>query len=251
MREKEREFDNALRRKENQILFKNIDEKYILDVDYINEDLNKNSKELLQLGAEEIKPKTTFEIEDYNSSDKIININNENEKKPNINIGENNKINFLGGEVKMEEEKKQDIKNNSNDNKNVNNEINNKNNQNIVENEEIKIEDMTLEQLESGLPKQVKNEIILQIQNNFIPNNKEDLFKYKIDWNFIAKYELKRKKFKVYIEEKLLEFFDDVDAFTKFVLEKLGVLAPIELQKKVEYVLEENSEVSLIYNLIK
>ena len=48
-----------------------------------------------------------------------------------------------------------------------------------------------------------------------------------------------------------MEFFDDVDAFTKFVLEKLGVLAPIELQKKVEYVLEENSEVSLIYNLIK
>ena len=81
--------------------------------------------------------------------------------------------------------------------------------------------------------------------NNMISDKDYELFKYKIDWDLITKYELKRKRIKIFIQKKLLEYFDEVDSFTKFILEKLGVLSPYELQEKVKYVLEENTEVSI------
>ena len=73
----------------------------------------------------------------------------------------------------------------------------------------------------------------------------EELFKYNIDWGLITKYELKRKKIKKFIEKKLLDYFDEVDSFTKFILEKLGVLSPDELKEKLKYVLEENTDVTI------
>ena len=114
----------------------------------------------------------------------------------------------------------------------------------IEEIDEIKIENMNLEKLLDGVPDVIYFDIQKDIKNNLIPSNEEELFKYKIDWEFIAKYEIKRKKIKKWIEKKLLDYFDEVDSFTKFILEKLGVLTPAELQEKLKYVLEENTEVS-------
>ena len=63
-------------------------------------------------------------------------------------------------------------------------------------------------------------------------------------------FDLKRKKIKKFIEENLIKYFDDVDSFTKFILEKLGFLSPYDLQNKLKYVLEENTEVSIYLHLI-
>jgi hypothetical protein len=114
------------------------------------------------------------------------------------------------------------------------------------EKNEIKIENMNLEQLMAGIPGLEYIDIHKAI-NSMIPDKVDDLFKYKIDWDLIAKYELKRKRIKVFIQKKLLDYFDEVDSFTKFILEKLGALTPYELQEKVKYVLEENTEVSIYY----
>ena len=111
------------------------------------------------------------------------------------------------------------------------------------EKEEIHVDKMTLEQLISGIS-QNDIEQIKRIVKESIPKNLDELFKHKINWEIIAKYELKRKKIKKYIEECLLKYFDEVDSFTKFILEKLGVLSPYELQNKLKYVLDENTEVS-------
>ena len=110
---------------------------------------------------------------------------------------------------------------------------------------EIKIENMNIEQLISGIPDLVYRDVQKNIKS-IIPEKEDELYKYKIDWDLISKYELKRKRIKKFIQKKLLDYFDEVDSFTKFILEKLGVLSPYELQEKVKYVLEENTEVSLL-----
>ena len=103
---------------------------------------------------------------------------------------------------------------------------------------------MNLEQLLLGIPDLVLKEIEKDSKKN-IPTETEELFKYKIDWDLISKYELKRKRIKKFIEKKLLDYFDEVDSFTKFILEKLGILSPDELKEKLKYVLEESTEVSI------
>ena len=264
IREKEREYDNALRDKENQMLFKNIENKdtYLLGNDNLDTLLNKNMNEMLAITSEEKKPQTTFEIEDYNSnSNSNTNLN----EKTDINTTKDNK---LKEEIKInaipkEKKEKDNIKDNSKDNKKENIKDNNikentkeslKKEDNKVEKDEymeeekneIKIENMTLEQLMSGIPDLEYKEIHKAI-NDMIPNKDDELFKYKIDWDLITKYELKRKRIKIFIQKKLLEYFDEVDSFTKFILEKLGALSPYELQEKVKYVLEENTEVSIYF----
>ena len=283
IREKEREYDNALRDKENQMLFKNIDNKdtYLLLNDNLDTLINKNMKEILAIAPEEKKPQTTFEIQDYNSNsnpnlnEAINNTNTTKEQNPKEEI----KINAIPKERKEKENIKDKDKDNNTDNnrdrdiikdnikdKNIkennikkNEEENKKENkikeENKVENDEynmeeekneIKIENMNLEQLMAGIPGLEYIDIHKAI-NSMIPDKVDDLFKYKIDWDLIAKYELKRKRIKVFIQKKLLDYFDEVDSFTKFILEKLGVLTPYELQEKVKYVLEENTEVSIYY----
>ena len=103
---------------------------------------------------------------------------------------------------------------------------------------------MNLEKLLSGIPDLLYKDLQKNIKN-IIPTNKEELFNYKIDWDLIIKYELKRKRIKKFIEKKLLDYFDDVDSFTKFILEKLGVLTSSELQETLKIVLEEKTEVSI------
>ena len=259
MREKEREYDNALREKENQMLFKNIENKdnkdhYLLDTDNFDSLINKNMGEILAIAPEEKKPQTTFEIEDYNSNS-IINENNTNINKEEI------KINVVPKEKKekeKEKEKEKTEKENIKDNKIEKKEENNKKDKEVYsdmekeeESNEIIIENMSYEQLTSGIP----DSVYKQIQNNInkiIPGKEEELFKYKIDWDLITKYELKRKRIKIFLHNKLLDYFDDVDTFTKFILEKLGNLSPLELQEKIKYVLEENTEVSTyFYNIQK
>ena len=110
--------------------------------------------------------------------------------------------------------------------------------------EEINIDKMNLEQLLSGIPNNIFEEIKKNVNDN-IPKDIDELFKHRINWEIITKYELKRIKIKKHIEEGLLKYFDQVDAFSKFILEKLGVLSPYELQNKLKYVLEENAEVSI------
>ena len=102
---------------------------------------------------------------------------------------------------------------------------------------------MTLEELIGGVP----NSVLEQIKKNVKPKGIDKLYKYKINWEIITKYEIKRKKIKQFLEKCLIKYFDQVDSFTKFILEKLGVLSPIDLQNKLQYVLDVNTEVS-IYN---
>ena len=108
---------------------------------------------------------------------------------------------------------------------------------------------MTIDQLLAGIPHNELEQIKKRIKEN-IPKDLTELYKYKINWEIINKYELKRKKIKKPIEECLLKYFDEADSFTKFILEKLGVLTPNELQNKLKYVLEENTEVSIYLHLI-
>ena len=238
LREKERQYDNSLREKENQMLFKNIENK---DNYMIGSDLNTllDNNELLAIGAEEKKPQTTFEIEDYNSNN---NIENRTEKKS----SELNKDNKSKKEEKEIKKNKKETKEQEN-----HKEEKEKNKEDIKENileedNEINIEEMNLEQLLSRIPNLVLKDIERKTKI-IVPSESDELFKYKIDWDLISKYELKRKKIKKFVEKKLLDYFDEVDSFTKFILEKLGVLSPTELKEKLKLVLEENTDVS-IYN---
>ena len=249
LREKEREYDNALREKENQMLFRNIGHKdHLLGIEDLNSLIDKNMDKLLAIEPEVKKPTTTFEIEDYNSNSN----QNENNKtntdkldknnKPKEEKEINNKPKEEKKEIKIDDMK--DIK--DIEGKKEDKEFKEKVEEKIEESYEINIEKMNLDQLLSGVPDLIFKDIQKNTKNS-IPNKDDEIFKYNIDWELIAKYELKRKKIKKFIEKKLLDYFDEVDAFTKFILEKLGVLSPGELKEKLKYVLEENTDVSIYY----
>jgi len=252
IREKEREYDNALREKENQMLFKNIGSKdnYLLETENLDNLLDTNK--ILAIASEEKKPTTTFEIEDYNSNSNPIDTTQNigiKDKDKEIKESKKDDNHHIQKEEKEEINTKNDKKVEISNNKNKENNQKDNNKEDIKEKmdeeiDEIKIENMNLEKLLNGVPDVVYFDIQNDIKNNLIPSKEEELFKYKIDWDFIAKYEIKRKKIKKWVEKKLLDYFDEVDSFTKFILEKLGVLTPAELQEKLKYVLEEHTEVS-------
>ena len=237
MREKEKEYDNALREKENKMLFKD-NYMQLTDDNKLNNLLE--NKEILAIAPEEKKPQTTIQIEDYvpnsitKENDNILEEKNNNKDYNNIKIKEENKKNNLN-------EKNNNIDNIDNlMDIDIKDKIKEENN----EYEEINIDKMNLEQLLSGIPNDIFEEIKKNVNDN-IPKDIDELFKHRINWEIITKYELKRIKIKKHIEEGLLKYFDQVDAFSKFILEKLGVLSPYELQNKLKYVLEENAEVSI------
>jgi hypothetical protein len=237
MREKEKEYDNALREKENKMLFKD-NYMQLTDDNKLNNLLE--NKEILAIAPEEKKPQTTIQIEDYvpnsitKENDNILEEKNNNKDYNDIKIKEENKKNNLN-------EKNNNIDNIDNlMDIDIKDKIKEENN----EYEEINIDKMNLEQLLSGIPNNIFEEIKKNVNDN-IPKNIDELFKHRINWEIITKYELKRIKIKKHIEEGLLKYFDQVDAFSKFILEKLGVLSPYELQNKLKYVLEENAEVSI------
>ena len=228
MREKEKEYDNALREKENKMLFK---DNYIqLNENKLNNLLE--NKEILALAPEEKKPQTTFQIEDYVP---IVSKENEiledtyNKKEKDSFVKNKNKE--TDNDINMDIINEKEEKETNNDKK------------------EIDIDKMTIDQLLAGIPHNELEQIKKRIKEN-IPKDLTELYKYKINWEIINKYELKRKKIKKPIEECLLKYFDEADSFTKFILEKLGVLTPNELQNKLKYVLEENTEVSIYLYLI-
>ena len=262
LREKEREYDNALRDKENQMLFKNISQKesYLLEPENLDNLLENNT--LLAIASEEKKPTTTFEIEDYNAySNQNENNNNNNntisiDKEKNELYNENKSIikekevveikdSKTNENVNIKNKEKEDKEKENKENEEKENNKEDMNEEVEEEVKEIKIDDMNLDQLISGVPDTIYIEIQKNIKNNLIPKNDEEIFNYKIDWELISKYELKRKRIKKWIEKKLLDYFDEVDSFTKFILEKLGVLTPNELNEKLKYVLEEHTEVSI------
>ena len=237
MREKEKEYDNALREKENKMLFKD-NYMQLTDDNKLNNLLE--NKEILAIAPEEKKPQTTIQIEDYvpnsitKENDNILEEKNNNKDYNDVKIKEENKKNNLI-------EKNNNIDNIDNlMDIDIKDKIKEENN----EYEEINIDKMNLEQLLSGIPNDIFEEIKKNVNDN-IPKDIDELFKHRINWEIITKYELKRIKIKKHIEEGLLKYFDQVDAFSKFILEKLGVLSPYELQNKLKYVLEENAEVSI------
>ena len=231
MREKEKEYDNNLREKENKMLFK--DNYKQLNENKLNNLLE--NKEILALAPEETKPQTTLQIEDYNPNT-ILQTNTLEEKIDNSADNNNkSKEEIIQDKIKEKENNKDINKLKDENEKEINN-----------EKEKIDVDKMTLEQLFSGIPQADLEQIKKTVKEN-IPQKLDELFKYKINWEIISKYELKRKKIKKYIEECLLKYFDEVDSFTKFILEKLGVISPLELQNKLKYVLEENTEVSIYF----
>ena len=236
MREKEKEYDNALRDKENKMLFK--DNYMQLNENKLNNLLE--NTEILAIAPEEKKPQTTLQIEEY-----IPNSNNVIELEEKNNDFYNKEKEEISNDINIEKENmiKKDINIINMDSiieKDNNNNINGDNN----EREEINVDKMTIEQLLSGIPNNILEQIKIKVKES-IPKKIGELYKYKINWEIISKYELKRKKIKKFVEENLLKFFDDVDSFTKFILEKLGVLSPLELQKKLKLVLDVNTEVSI------
>ena len=237
MREKEKEYDNALREKENKMLFKD-NYMQLTDDNKLNNLLE--NKEILAIAPEEKKPQTTIQIEDYVPNSIT---------KENDNISEEKNNNKDYNDVKIKEEnKKNNLIEKNNNIDNIDNlmdiDIKDKIKEENNEYEEINIDKMNLEQLLSGIPNDIFEEIKKNVNDN-IPKDIDELFKHRINWEIITKYELKRIKIKKHIEEGLLKYFDQVDAFSKFILEKLGVLSPYELQNKLKYVLEENAEVSI------
>ena len=232
MREKEKEYDNNLREKENKMLFKD-------NYNQLNENKLNNlleNKEILALAPEEKKPQTTFQIEDYNPNTILQNNNLEEKIDNSVDNNDKSKEKIIkDNNIKGEENNKNINKLKDENDKETNN-----------EKEKIDVDKMTLEQLLSGIPQADMEQIKKTIKEN-MPQKLDELFKYKINWEIISKYELKRKKIKKYIEECLLKYFDEVDSFTKFILEKLGVISPLELQNKLKYVLEENTEVSIYF----
>ena len=232
MREKEKEYDNNLREKENKMLFKD-------NYNQLNENKLNNlleNKEILALAPEEKKPQTTFQIEDYNPNTILQNNNLEEKIDNSVDNNDKSKEKIIkDNNIKGEENNKNINKLKDENDKEINN-----------EKEKIDVDKMTLEQLLSGIPQADMEQIKKTIKEN-MPQKLDELFKYKINWEIISKYELKRKKIKKYIEECLLKYFDEVDSFTKFILEKLGVISPLELQNKLKYVLEENTEVSIYF----
>ena len=237
MREKEKEYDNALREKENKMLFKD-NYMQLTDDNKLNNLLE--NKEILAIAPEEKKPQTTIQIEDYVPNSITKENNNISEEKNN-----NKDYNDI---KKKEENKKNNLIEKNNNIDNIDNlmdiDIKDKIKEENNEYEEINIDKMNLEQLLSGIPNNIFEEIKKNVNDN-IPKDIDELFKHRINWEIITKYELKRIKIKKHIEEGLLKYFDQVDAFSKFILEKLGVLSPYELQNKLKYVLEENAEVSI------
>ena len=228
MREKEKEYDNALREKENKMLFK---DNYIqLNENKLNNLLE--NKEILALAPEEKKPQTTFQIEDYvpivSKENEIIEDTYNKKEKDSF---DKNKNKETDNDINMDIINEKEEKETNNDKK------------------EIDIDKMTIDQLLAGIPHNELEQIKKRIKEN-IPKDLTELYKYKINWEIINKYELKRKKIKKPIEECLLKYFDEADSFTKFILEKLGVLTPNELQNKLKYVLEENTKVSIYLYLI-
>ena len=232
MREKEKEYDNNLREKENRMLFKD-------NYNQLNENKLNNlleNKEIFALAPEEKKPQTTFQIEDYNPNTILQNNNLEEKIDNSVDNNDKSKEKIIkDNNIKGEENNKNINKLKDENDKETNN-----------EKEKIDVDKMTLEQLLSGIPQADMEQIKKTIKEN-MPQKLDELFKYKINWEIISKYELKRKKIKKYIEECLLKYFDEVDSFTKFILEKLGVISPLELQNKLKYVLEENTEVSIYF----
>ena len=98
MREKEKEYDNALREKENKMLFKD-NYMQLTDDNKLNNLLE--NKEILAIAPEEKKPQTTIQIEDYvpnsitKENDNILEEKNNNKDYNNIKIKEENKKNNL------------------------------------------------------------------------------------------------------------------------------------------------------------
>ncbi len=114
IRQREREYDNALREKENQMLFKNIGSKdnYLLETENLEALLDTNK--ILAIASEEKKPTTTFEIEDYNSNSiPIDSAQNIDAKDKEINERKKDDNNHVQKEEKEEKNTKNDILNNS------------------------------------------------------------------------------------------------------------------------------------------
>ena len=253
IREAEKKYDNEMREKENKMILggiknyeSDIREKLVknnISENEIENDMkiDMNLNQLISINNEEKKPQTTLEFQDYfnNSNEKENQENQENKEE----IKEENEKNSEDEKtVTLKEEDKNDNLNN-NSNKNSDDDILFCKENEVNEKNKINYENMTLEELISNMP----DDVYIDIQKNIIdliPSNIDDVFNYNINWELVNKYELKRKKFKSWIEKKLLGYFDGVDSFTKMILEKLGVLSPFELEDKIKLVLEDDTKVS-------
>ena len=258
MREAEKKADNEMREKENKMILggiknyeSDIREKLVkknISENEIENDLkiDMNLNQLISINNEEKKPQTTLEFQDYfnNSNEK-----ENQEKKENNENNENNEKNSDDDEKTItlnEEEKKGNLNNNSNKASDDEDTIICK--ENKILNKKNDVENMTLEELISNIP----DDVYIDIQKSIIdliPDKVDDVFNFNINWELVNKYELKRKKFKAWIEKKLLGYFDGVDSFTKMILEKLGVLSPLELEEKIKLVLEDDTKVSKYYQI--
>lgn len=239
---KEKEYDDYIRKKENGLLFRDEELKNHVTSTALAT-IPKEPEAKTKIVVQEYKPENE-EQEEPKTKLEIVELDIKQQKLPNVQIAkideEDNddpytkkrKLSNIAINPETEKELLQMSKT-----------ISYKKENNATQSEEIyNIDDLI---------KQITPEKYIDIQKSIIaliPQNKDDLLKYKINWNIVNNYKIKRNKLKPWLDKKLIEYFDDVDSFTKLILDKIGKNNPYEILDTIKKVLEEDAEV--IFNIL-
>jgi RNA-binding protein 25 len=81
-----------------------------------------------------------------------------------------------------------------------------------------------------------------------IPKNKDELFKFPINWSLVYKYNILENKIKPWLGKKLKEYLgEDEPTLIAMIIKKLAnKSSPYEIMEKFRIVLDEDTEVKLI-----
>lgn len=240
MRQKEKEYDDSIRKKEIGILFKN--------------EMNNSGKTstALALIPQEPEAKTKIEIEEY----KIENEEPDSTNKIQVDLkGDIKKPGKLNNKIEEDDDdiytKKKEV--------NII-EINPETEKELLEISKAaqKKSAQSEEKSKSRGPvlnfeemiKEIGNDKYLSLQKmiiNLIPKGIDEILKFEINWDIVRDYKIKSNKIKPWLEKKLVEFFDEVDSFSNLLIEKMEKNNPYEILETLKTVLEGDAEVSKYY----
>lgn len=81
-----------------------------------------------------------------------------------------------------------------------------------------------------------------------IPKEKEDIFKYNVNWNIIAKHELLELKIKPWVAKKVKEYLGEEESNLISIVMKMlnNKCFPYEIIERIKSVLEEDTDVNLL-----
>lgn len=251
---KEKEYDNAMRKKENNLLFK---DKTLIH----NSTLNDFSNALVQLPkepeaktkltvvheykSEDIQPTISEQHDDNNNNNKtqiqlvkLVDFPNNKHITTHINKIEEDDIDDLYSRTKnvstaieINPETEKELLNMAKD-------VSNSNNNNNINKDEYYSIDNIIKTITPDKYRSIQKNIV-----TLIPKDKDSILKYPINWNIVVNYKIKQHKLKMWLEKKLVEYFDEVDSFTQLLLEKIGRNNPYEILDTIKQVLDDEAEV--------